>query len=131
MKKIITGVCILLVTLMFSPAMAQDSPNKRLNRQGDRYGDHRIDRGKDYSRGQGSTRFANSRRHRTYQKYFSYNNNHRRHMYYRNNNRHNRHMYSRPYKRHNRHMYSWFDSRYPRHMHSMRNQWHQRHRNSW
>jgi hypothetical protein len=36
MKKIIIGACILLVTVMFSPAMAQDGPNKRLDRQGDR-----------------------------------------------------------------------------------------------
>jgi hypothetical protein len=130
MKKIITGACILLVTLMFSPAMAQDSPNKRMNRQSDRYGDHRIDRGKDYFRGQRSTRFSNPRGYRAYQKYFRHNNNHRRHMYYRYNNRYNRHMYSRLYKRHNRHMYSWFHNRYPRHMYSMRNHWHYRHRNN-
>lgn len=130
MKKIITGACILLVTLMFSPAMAQDRPNERLNRQGDRfnthrngqgdrYGDRRVSGGKDHFRGQRSTRFANPRGHRNDQKYYRYNNQHRRHMYYRYNNRHNRHMYS------------WFDNRYPRHLYSTRNHWHFRHRNNW
>ena len=119
MKKIITGACILLVTLMFSPAMAQDGPNERLNRQGDRYGDRRVDGGKDHFRGQRSPRFANPRGHRNDQKYSRYNNKHRRHMYYRYNNRHGRHMYSR------------FNHRNHRHMYAMRNHWHYRHRNNW
>mgnify|MGYP006944226695 CR=1 FL=1 len=131
MKKIITGACILLVTLMFSPAMAQDGPNERLNRQGDRYGDRRVDGGKDHFRGQRSTRFANPRGQRAYQKNFSRNNNHRRHMYYRSNNRYNRHMNSRGYKRQSRHMYSRFGNRYPRHLYSMRNHRQYRHRNNW
>ena len=129
MKRIITGACILLVTLMFSPAMAQDGPNERLNRQGDRfnthikrqggrYGDHRVDGGKDHFRGQRSTRFANPRGHRNDQKYSRYNNKRRRHMYYRYNNRHGRHMYSR------------FNHRNHRHMYAMRNHWHYRHRNN-
>ncbi len=141
MKKIITGACILLVTLMFSPAMAQDRPNERLNRQGDgfntprngqggRYGDRQVNGGKDHFRGQRSTRFSNPRNHRTDQKYYRYNNKHRRHMYYRYNNRHSRHMYSGLYNRRNRHMYSWFDNRYQRHMYSMRNHWHYRHRSN-
>ena len=139
MKKIITGACILLVTLMFSPAMAQDGPNERLNRQGNkfnthinrqggRYGDRRVDGGKDHFRGQGSTRFANPRGHRSDQKYFRYNNKHRRHMYYRYNNRHSRHMYSGLYNKRNRHMYSRFNHRHHRRMYSMRNHWHYRHR---
>lgn len=36
MKKIITGACIFLVTVMFSTAMAQDGPTKRMDRQRDR-----------------------------------------------------------------------------------------------
>ena len=43
MKKIITGACVLLVTVMFSPAMAQDRPTDRMDRQGDRNND-RMDR---------------------------------------------------------------------------------------
>jgi hypothetical protein len=118
MKKIITGACILLVTLMFSPAMAQDGPNERLNRQGDgfnthidrqgdRYGDRRVDVRKDHFRGQRSTRFADPRGHRNHQMYSRYIDKHRRHMS------------SRLYKRHNRHMYA------------MRNHWQYRHRNNW
>ena len=129
MKKIVTGACILAVTFMFSPAMAQDSPkeqmnrqgnrfNTHINRQGDQYGNRRIDRGRDHWRGQGSTRFANPRGHRTDQRYSRY------------NNRHNRHMDSRLYNRRNRHMYSRFHNRYQRHMYSMRNRWQYRHRNN-
>jgi hypothetical protein len=130
MKKIITGACILLVTVMVSPAMAQDGPNGRLDRQGDRinqqidrrggrYGDRRIDRVKDHWRGQGSTRFANPRGHRG------------NHMHTRRNNRHQRHIYSRYNNGHRRHMYSRFYNRYQRHTYSMYNHGHYRHRNSW
>ena len=36
MKKIIIGACTLLITVMVSPVMAQDSRAERLDRQGDR-----------------------------------------------------------------------------------------------
>jgi len=130
MKKIITGACILLVTVMFSPAMAQDGPrgrldrqgdriNKHIDKQGDRYSDRRIDRGKDYWRGQGPTRFANPR------------GNLGNHMYTRHNNRHQRHIYSRYNNGHRGHMYSRFYNRHQRHMYSMSNGGHYRHRNNW
>jgi hypothetical protein len=116
MKKIIIGACILLVTVMFSPAMAQNGPNERLDRQGDRTGKrlgsdsdhtntkfdrqsqrgyHRFDGGKDYRRGQRSTRFSHSRGYRGNHMYRQNNFRHRRHIYSRFNNRHSRHMYSK------------------------------------
>jgi len=118
MKKIITSACILLVTAMFSPAMAQDGPierldrqgdrmNKHLDRQGDRYGDRRIDRGMNHWKGQRSTRFANPRGHRGSHMYSRYNNGHRRHMYSRFNNRHQRHMCSMSNHGHYRHRNNW------------------------
>jgi len=129
MKKIITGACILLVTVMFSPAMAQDGPNERLDRQGDRNGkrmgrnsdlintkfdhqnqrgDRRFDRGNVHWRGQRSNRFSNSRGYRGDHKYTRHNNRHRRQMYSRYNNRHRRQMYSRFNNRNQRDMYSGF-----------------------
>ena len=130
MKKIITGACILLVTVMFSPAMAQDGPTERLDRQGDqinqqldrrgdRHGDRRIDRGMVHWKGQRSTRFANPKGHRG------------NHMYTRHNNRHQRHIYSRYNNGHRRHMYYRFNNRHRRHMYSMSDHGHYRHRNNW
>ena len=43
MKKIIIGACVLLITAMVSPVMAQDSRAERLDRQGDRINKH-LDR---------------------------------------------------------------------------------------
>ncbi len=152
MKKIITGACILLVAVMFSPAMAQDGPNERLDRQGDRNGkrmgrnsdlintkfdyqnqrsDRRIDHGKNHWRGQRSTRFANPRGHRGNHKYTRHNNRHRRQMYSRYNNRHRRQMYSRYNNRHRRHMYSRFNNRNQRHLYSRPNNGQYRHRKNW
>ena len=130
MKKIIIGACILLVTVMFSPAMAQngqnerldkqgDRINKHLNRRGDRHGDRRIARGRDYWRGQRSMRFANPRGYRG------------NHTYTRHNNSYRRHMHSRYHNRYRRHKYSRFNNRYRKHMYSMSNRGHYRHRNNW
>lgn len=130
MKKIITGACILLVTVMFSPAMAQDSPNEQQNRQGNRINKHINGQGGHW-RGQGSTRFANSRGHRIDKKLSRYHYQHRKHRYYRYHHRHNRHMYSWRYNRHNRHLYSGFYNRYHRHLYPMRNHGHYRHRKHW
>ncbi len=115
MKKIITGACILLVTVMFSPAMAQKGPNERPDRQGDR----RIERGNDHWRGQRSTRFANSRGHYGNQKYSRF------------NNRYRRQMYSRYHNRHKRHLYPGFNSRYQRRMYPQPNHGYYRHRKNW
>ena len=46
MKKIIIGACILLITAMVSPVMAQDSRAERLDRQGDRINKHLDKRGR-------------------------------------------------------------------------------------
>lgn len=43
MKKVITIACVLLVAIMFSPAMAEDGRADRLNRQADRM-DDQLDR---------------------------------------------------------------------------------------
>jgi hypothetical protein len=130
MKKIITGACILLVTVMFSPAIAQNGPTKRpdrqgdridkhQNRQGDRYGDRSIGRGRDHWRGQRSTHFSSQRNYRGNRTYTRSNNNHRRHMY------------SRYHNKYRRHGYSNFNNRHHKHMYSMSNRGHYRHRNNW
>ena len=119
MKKMITGVCILLVTVMISPVMAQDGRiNRRLDKRWDRSGDYHINRGNDHWRGQRSTRFANPRVHRFDQRFSQNYKNYHRHKYSRYNNRHRRHFYSRYKNRYNRHMYSKFNKRYQRQWYS-------------
>ncbi len=50
MKKIIIGACVLLITVMVSPVMAQDSRAERLDRQGDRINRELDRRGDQFDR---------------------------------------------------------------------------------
>ena len=122
MKKIITGACVLLVTVMFSPAMAQDRPTDRMDRQGDwnndrmdrkrnpndqRVGrqDHRPDRRWNPKIQGGDLRIDRKTYHRERQcsvRYAKPRGRHGNQMYSRNNNRHRRHMHSCPHVRHHK-----------------------------
>ena len=131
MKKIINSACILLLTVMFSPALAQDGSSDRLNRQdnrmderlgryGDRTdglvarnsfrGDRRFDAGRDRRGFRGSDRYWNRRGHGDYRMHQWQKNRYRKHLYFRPNDRnYNRnygHMYSPWYNRHHRDSYS-------------------------
>lgn len=139
MKKIITGACILLVTVMFSPAMAQDGPTKWMDRQRDRVkeqigrdGDRngkRVGRNSDRTNTnfdrqsqRGDRRIDRGMVHWKGQRSTRFANprGHR-----------GSHMYSRYNKGHRRHMYSRFNNRHQRHMCSMSNHGHYRYRNNW
>lgn len=142
MKKIMIGLSILLVFVMFSPAMAQDGSTERLNRKGDRidrhlntrgdrHGDGRIERGKNQWRDQRSIRFSNFRGHYGNQKYSRFNHGYRRHMYSRYHNRYKRHLHSRYHNRYKRHLYHRFNNRFQRHKYSHFNHRYYWHRKNW